>query len=72
MISRAIKPARTARNDRSMAAAAGAPIQADTRIATRPAIQTKSRARSGVPVTGRRPVQLGTAVSRKPAAIAGR
>ena len=28
--------------------------------------------RSGMPVTGRRPVQLGTAVSRNPAAIAGR
>ena len=47
------------------------PSQADTSIAARPASHTTNKATSGAPTTGRRPVQLGTAVSRKPATTAG-
>ena len=50
----------------------GAPIRAEIKhcqSAGDP--DATSKASSGLPVTGRRPVQFGTAVSRKPAMMAG-
>ena len=63
--SRQTTAAKTTRNAESVVAAhsaAGAII-----IATRPASQRPVSAISGAPMTGSRPVQLGTAVNRKPA-----
>ena len=48
-----------------------APIQSETSMAARPAAQVRNSRSSGVPTTGRRPVQFGTAVSRNPATTAG-
>ena len=48
-----------------------APIQADPPSASRPASQMPANAASAQPRNGSRPVQLGTAVSRKPATAAG-
>ncbi len=42
------------------------PMRAENATASRPAIQASTSTRSGPPRTGRRPVQLGMAVSRKP------
>ena len=72
MISRAITTIIAARNARSTVAANHTPVSAEVKMATRPLIQMRKRISSGRPVTGRRPVQFGTAVSRKPAATAGR
>ena len=53
-----------------MMAAGAAPIFAENSIARRPASHSSASAPSGAPVTGRRPVQFGIAVSRKPAITA--
>ena len=53
-----------------MAAAAVRPIVAEANTAIRPAAHSATRAASETPATGRRPVQLGIDVSRKPAATA--
>ena len=55
-----------------MSAANSAPNAVDRNIAMRPASQIAKSAASGKPATGRRPVQLGIAVSRKPAMTAAR
>ncbi len=49
---------------------ATAPIDADIRIAIRPASHSSARPASGAPQTGSRPVQFGMAVRRKPAMTA--
>ena len=71
-ISRATTAARATRNKRSTTAAQGRPSQAEMATAKRPASQVSRRPSNGGPVTGSRPVQFGTAVSRKPATMAGR
>ena len=46
-------------------------VNNDVATATRPATQIENRTTSGMPTTGKRRVQFGTAVSRKPATTAG-
>jgi hypothetical protein len=70
-ISRPTTAASTKRNDRSTIAVSQGPRWADTIVATRPATHSENRPASGQPTTGRRPVQLGTAVRRNPAMTAG-
>jgi hypothetical protein len=69
-ISRETKAAKTARNARSAATAKAGPVQAEPATATRPRSHSKTRRPSGHPWSGRRPVQLGIAVSRNPAIAA--
>jgi hypothetical protein len=64
--------ATAARNAQSIAAAATQPISAEKKTASRPANQTRTRANSGNPCTGSRPVQFGIAVRRKPVTTAAR
>lgn len=45
-------------------------ISAETRQAIRPSIHSPASTASGAPLTGRRPVQFGIAVNRKPATVA--
>src|SRR5262245_9065607 len=69
-ISRAANTASAARNAMSITAASSAPQIAEPATATRPASQSAARAANGKPLTGKRPVQLGMAVSRKPVTMA--
>ena len=71
-ISRPAIAPRAIKKSRSMAAANAGPISAGETTAARPATQIANNAASGAPATGARPVQLGTAVKRKPAIVAGR
>src|SRR5215467_13615331 len=52
-----------------MIAAAPVPIQSVVSIATRPASHNKNKTRSGMPWSGKRPVQFGIAVKRKPVGV---
>jgi hypothetical protein len=70
MISRAAAAASSTRKAASMVQATSHPIHADMHTAMRPASQLKTSTASGVPCNGRRPVQFGTAVSRKPPMMA--
>ena len=70
MISRAIIAAKTTPKARSSIATAAAGSPADSATATPPAIQSAHSPASGQPTIGNRPVQLGTAVIRNPAATA--
>ena len=50
--------------------AAATPMMADVTIAARPEAHNTARANSGTPCKGKRPVQFGMAVNRKPATAA--
>jgi len=69
-ISRATTPASTAGNERSTTAASPAGTRAEIRQAMRPSSHKAASSPSGAPLTGGRPVQLGSAVSRNPAIVA--
>jgi hypothetical protein len=71
MISRAVAATTSTRNPESIKAAATQPISAESVTATRPAAQAITRMSNDQPCSGRRPVQLGIAVSRKPVTTAG-
>ena len=68
----AAAPATASRKAQSITAAASQPVCAEKYTASRPASHSATSARSGNPCTGRRPVQLGMAVSRKPVTTAAR
>jgi len=68
--SRAIAAISKTGNARSSAAASAGCINAEKYMAALPATQNRNSTSKGVPEIGNRPVQLGTAVSRKPAITA--
>ncbi len=70
MISRAVASATRRRKLQSTIAAGQGPHSADPVTAMRPAIQAATSTARGFPWMGRRPVQFGTAVSRKPVTMA--
>ena len=70
MISRASTAASAIRKARSMPTTHPAGSHPDSAIAIRPASHSAASAATGQPTTGIRPVQFGTAVSRKPAITA--
>ena len=61
---------RTTGNDRSAPVASQGGTSAETKQAIRPSSHNPARSASGPPLTGRRWVQFGIAVSRKPATAA--
>jgi hypothetical protein len=65
-ISRRTAPAKTTRKATSMTAAAAGPISSEAMTAKRPASHSPQSAARRQPWIGSRPVQLGTAVERKP------
>ena len=65
-ISRPATASTAARKAMSIAAVSAGPGTCGSSIAARPAIQIATSAASGQPATGRRPVQFGIAVNRKP------
>src|SRR5262249_59300518 len=69
-ISRATTHANTDGKARSRSAAIFASKCAESRTASRPTAHSSKRMASGAPWSGIRPVQLGIAVSRKPATTA--
>ena len=72
MISRAAAAATSVRKLASTSIAASQPVSAENVTVMRPAIQTTTSASKGIPRIGRRPVQFGIAVNRKPVITAGR